>query len=125
VRFVPRPSRRGRGPLAALVLVALALAGCTSSETPTAPPAGPVTSPVTGVPIDIDTEGFSKVTAFTIRTADGREQMFEMGTLENGVEFPPNHLAEHLAASTWIRVFFRTEDGEDVVYRLEDAEPPS
>jgi hypothetical protein len=75
------------------------------------------------VPIDIETEGFSNVDAFRIRTLDGSEITFTMGTLENGVEFPPNHLAEHLAGSTPVRVFFRREGGEAVVYRLEDAEP--
>ena len=90
---------------------------------PVGSPVGAVGSPVTGVPIDIEAEGFSKVTAFTIRTAAGQEVRFRMGTLENGVEFPPNHLAEHLAGSTWVRVFFRHEGDEDVAFRLEDAEP--
>ena len=101
----------------------LALAGCTSMDTPTAAPAQPLGSPVEGVPIDIDAEGFSNVTAFTIRTDAGEELRFTMGTLENGAEFPPNHLAEHLAGSTSVRVFFRRVGGEDVVYRLEDSEP--
>ena len=46
-----------------------------------------------------------------------------VGTLENGVEFPPGHLAEHLASSSPLRVFFRPEGDRLVVYRLEDASP--
>jgi hypothetical protein len=92
--------------------------GASSPSTPVA-----LTSPVEGVPIDIEAEGFSNVAAFTIRTLDGREITFAVGTLENGAEFPPNHLAEHLAGSTPVRVYFRREGGENVVYRLEDGEP--
>ncbi len=44
-----------------------------------------------------------------------------IGTLENGDEFPPGHLAEHLAAAAPILVYFRVQDGKLVVYRLEDA----
>ena len=49
---------------------------------------------------------------------------FKIGTLENGAEFPPGHLAEHLATSSPVRVYFRAEGPDLVVYRLEDA-PPS
>jgi hypothetical protein len=106
-----------------LVAFLIALAGCASSPTSTASPAQPVGSPVIGVPIKLESEGFSKVKAFTIRTDAGQELRFVMGTLENGAEFPPNHLAEHLAGSTKVRVFYREEGGELVAYRLEDAEP--
>lgn len=115
--------------LAVVAVVAVVLATVVAcgrgTASGTAPPTTPIdlASPVVGVPIDIDAEGFSKVSAFTIRTADGRQLAFTMGTLENAVEFPPNHLVEHLAGSTSIRVFFRDEDGTPVVYRLEDAEP--
>lgn len=107
----------------AIVALVIALAGCASPEPQPAAPAQPVDSPVEGVPIDIDAQGFSTVTAFTIRTDAGQELTFMMGTLENGAEFPPNHLAEHLAGSTPVRVFFRREGGGDVVYRLEDRGP--
>jgi hypothetical protein len=80
-------------------------------------------SPVVGVPVDIEAEGFTKVTAFTIRTDTGEQLRLLMGTLENGAEFPPNHLAEHLAGSTRVRAFFRGEGVDRVVYRLEDADP--
>jgi hypothetical protein len=44
--------------------------------------------------------------------------------LENPTEFPPGHLAEHLASSEPIRAYFREADGKRVVYRLEDVPRP-
>jgi len=117
--------------------IALVLAACGSAAP--APTLGPVetgslgapssdgavglASPVVGVPVDIEAEGFTKVTAFTIRTDTGEQLRLLMGTLENGADFPPNHLAEHLAGSTRVRAFFRGEGVDRVVYRLEDADP--
>ena len=111
--------------LAALVLIALA--GCVPGDAASshdhagsAAP-GALTSPVEGVPIDIEAEGFTEVTAFTIRTDDGQQLRFVMGQLENATEFPPTHLAEHLAGSTRIVVYFRPEGRDQVAYRLEDV----
>ena len=98
------------------------VAGSPGSTTAGAPAAA--TSPMTGVPIDIEAAGLSQVTAFTIRTNAGAEQRFLVGTLENAVDFPPGHLAEHLATSSPIRVFFRVEGSDLVAYRLEDATAP-
>ncbi len=115
------------GAVALVALVAgLTLAGCGSGATPT--PAGakgsPVTvaSPVTGVLVKIDSQGLTKVRGFTLRTDDGVEIPFRIGTLENGAEFPPGHLAEHMSTSSPVRVFFRDEGGEPLVYRIEDGE---
>jgi hypothetical protein len=46
---------------------------------------------------------------------------FKLGALENATQFTPSHLAEHQATSVPVRVFFVDQDGEHVVYRLEDA----
>ncbi len=90
-----------------------------ASGTPGAEP----TSPVDGILTDIDSEGLTKVTGFTLRTSDGQSITFKIGTLENGADFPPGHLAEHLATSSPVRVSFRVEGPDLVVYRLEDAPP--
>ena len=82
------------------------------------------TSPIDGVLTAHRLEGLTQVTAFTLRTNDGQEITFKIGTLENGDQFPPGHLAEHLATSSPVRVYFRAEGPDLVVYRLEDA-PPS
>jgi hypothetical protein len=123
VTLAPRVARAVLAPLAALAIGA-AVAACGSASPTIAPVASGLASPVEGVPIDIDAEGFSRVSSFVVRTAEGEQLRFAMGTLENAVDFPPNHLAEHLAASTRIRVFFRDENGVPTAYRLEDADTP-
>jgi hypothetical protein len=95
-----------------------------SPATPSVPPATPLdlASPVEGVLVDIDSAGLADVDGFSVRLGDGRTIAFRMGILENGDEFPVGHLAEHLATSAPVRVFFRTEGPDLVVYRIEDAE---
>jgi len=120
--------------IAAVVVAALAAAcGPAASATP-----GPVetasivdpasgtpgpfpTSPLDGLIIALDAKGLSEVTGFTLRTDDGAEIVFRIGILENGVQFPPGHLAEHMATSSPVRVFFRLDTGVLVVYRIEDV----
>ncbi len=108
-----------------LLVVAMLVGACgPGATTPPSTPAGslaPLVSPVTGRLTHIDSEGLSKVTAFRLRTDDGREIDFDIGVLENGAQFPPGHLAEHMANASPVRVFFRDEGGQLVVYRLEDG----
>lgn len=115
---------------AGVLLLALLVAGCGGAagsspppDTTGGPPASeaPLASPVDGVVIRLQSEGLTRVIGFRLRMDGGREVDFAMGKLENGVEFPPGHLAEHMAAVTRVRVFFRDEAGVRVVYRLEDA----
>jgi len=116
--------RRRAALVVALLVVALVSGGCGDAGT-TRTPSGslpPLVSPVTGLLTHIEAEGLSKVTAFTLRTADGRETRFLIGILENGAQFPPGHLAEHMANASPIRVFFRDYGaGNLVAYRLEDG----
>lgn len=112
---------------ALLVVVAMLAVACggpasTAPSGPTPAP-GSLVSPAEGVPVHIDAEGFTKVTGFTVREDDGTLATFAMGTLENGDQFPPNHLSEHLAGGTRIRVFFRDENGTPTAYRIEDVLP--
>jgi hypothetical protein len=119
--------RRAVWSIAAIVLVvvglfvvgmlqALNLCACSSSPAPA--PA----SPVVGVVVAVDSSGLGRVGGFSIRVADGSTIDFELGALENPTEFPPSHLAEHMASSQPVRVFFRQEPGQMFdVYRLEDA----
>jgi hypothetical protein len=122
--------------IALVIVIAAAAAGCSGG--PSASP-GPIEtdsisvpataspdvtgleSPVTGVLTHIDSTGLSSVTGFTLRLDDGRQVMFRIGVLENGDQFPPGHLAEHLATSAPVRVFFHAEGADLVVYRLEDG----
>jgi len=108
----------------AALAVGLALAACGSRTTTPGTegsPAAPA-SPVTGVLVKVDSQGLTKVRGFTLRTDSAAEIPFTIGTLENGAEFPPGHLAEHMSTSSPVRVFFRDEGGTLVVYRIEDAE---
>jgi hypothetical protein len=95
-----------------------------ASGSPAADSGAPVAlpDPVTGAVIRLDAEGLTRVTGFRLRADDGIETDFRIGILENGAQFPPGHLAEHMATSTRIRVYYRDEAGERVVFRLEDAE---
>ena len=118
-----------------VALVSLLLAACGgaadvapgASGTPSPGPAisgGPIAlaSPVAGQLVKLESEGLTRVRGFSLRTDDGAELEFRLGILENGAEFPPGHLGEHMALGAPIRVFFRLEGNERVVYRLEDAE---
>lgn len=81
----------------------------------------PAAEQVVGVLTHIDSGGLDEVEAFTLRTGDGRTIDFTIGVLENGAEFPPSHLAEHLAGAEPIRVFYRREGSTNVAFRIEDA----
>ena len=78
-------------------------------------------SPVAGIVLSVDSSGLNDVRGFTLRSNSGETLTFVIGQLENGDEFPPGHLAEHMAAASPILVFFREENGELVVFRIEDA----
>jgi hypothetical protein len=78
-------------------------------------------SPVAGVITAIDSQGLDKVKGFTLRTRSGIDLTFVIGQLDNGVEFPPGHLAEHQASLEPVLVYFKVEGGRLVVYHLEDA----
>jgi hypothetical protein len=97
------------------VLVVLAVAACSTTSSP------PAETTVVGVVIAVDSAGLADVRGFTIRTDDGRSLTFVLGQLENGAEFPPGHLGEHLASSEPVRVWFHEEVGGSVAYRIEDA----
>jgi hypothetical protein len=75
----------------------------------------------TGVVIAVDSVSLTDVRGFTIRTPDGRTVAFRLGQLENGAQFPPGHLNEHMATAVPVLVTYRDEDGNLVAVRLEDA----
>ena len=98
----------------AVLVIGIAVAASVLSRPPSDEAVGIVTA--------IDSEGLTAVRSFTLRTPDGTEQVYLIGTLENGNVFPPGHLAEHQSFATPIRVWYRTENGDRVAFRLEDAE---
>jgi hypothetical protein len=90
----------------------------TSTPNPSAPPG---TTAVTGVIVAVDSRGLGDVRAFTLRVVGGELIEFDLRALENGVEFPPGHLAEHQATADPVRVWYRDEGGTSLAIRLEDA----
>ena len=105
----------------AVIVVAVAVAAAVFGGTARDPEA-PQGEEAVGIVSSIDSEGLTNVRGFTLLMPDGRELQFAIGTLENGAEFPPGHLAEHQAVASPIRVWYRTEGDALVAFRLEDAE---
>jgi hypothetical protein len=115
-----RRNSLGRSALSAL-LIGIAVGACTTQPSAVATP--DMTSPAEGVIVAVRATSLSDVSGFTLRTPGGAAFEFKLGTLQNPTAFPPGHLAEHQATSAPVLVYFRVENGERVVYRLEDALP--
>lgn len=109
--------------LAFLPRIACACTPMSISPSGGANPTPDVRSPVDGVVLSVDSASLNDVRGFTLRPTNGGgfSFAFEVGDLENPTEFPLAHLAEHQATASPIRVYFRTENGRHIVYRLEDA----
>ena len=105
---------------AAGVLLASTLGAC-GQRSCSFPPVS--ASPVDGLIIAVDAIGLTDVRGFTLRQADGSTVGFQVGQLDNPTEFPPGHLKEHQASASPIRVWFRVDQGRNLIaYHLEDAE---
>ena len=117
--------RRTRNLFALALVVVIAVTGGAAillGGNGIADPGGSANAPsVVGVIVGVQSEGLDKVRGFTLRTADGTTTPFVVGTLENGLEFPPGHLVEHQSTAERIRVWYRTDGQARVAIRLEDA----
>ena len=82
-------------------------------------------SPIVGVVVAIDQVSLTQVNSFDVRMADARTVRLKVGPLDNATQFSLSHLATHMATGVPIRAFYRVENGEPVVYHLEDAVPAS
>jgi hypothetical protein len=109
------PARRGAILLAAVVAVVL-LAIVAANVL-----GGPGRRVETGLVVAVQATSLTSVQGFSIRTQDGRTVDFRVGTLENGTQFPPGHLAEHKVSLVPIRVTYVQESGGPVAVRIEDA----
>lgn len=76
---------------------------------------------VEGVIVAVDGSGLADIRGFTLRRPGGETLEFRLGELENAVEFPPGHLAEHQATAQPVTVIYRMEGNERYAVRLEDA----
>jgi hypothetical protein len=82
-------------------------------------------SPIVGVVVAIDQVSLTQVNSFDLRTPDGKTIRLKVGALDNATQFSLSHLATHMATGVPIRAYYRLENGEPVVYHLEDAVPAS
>lgn len=117
--------RRTRNLFAVVLVVVVAVTGGAAlllSETSLLGPDGPpVTTRVDGVVVAVDGSGLADIRGFTLRRPGGETLEFSIGELENPVEFPPGHLAEHQATAQPVAVYYRLEGNERFAIRLEDA----
>ncbi|HET9851469.1 MAG TPA: hypothetical protein VFP56_03065 [Candidatus Limnocylindrales bacterium] len=127
-RSRPSGTRRALGSLLVLALVVVGLFGVGmwqalriggDPQPASAAPYPP--SPVEGVVVAVNSSGLGNVSGFAIRISGGTTLSFALGALENATEFSPSHVAEHMATSEPVRVFFRLDGTRAVAYRLEDA----
>lgn len=78
---------------------------------------------VIGVATAVDQPSLTDVRGFTLRTAAGTEVTFSIGTLElTDGAFPANHLREHMATASPVKVTFEAQGDERIATRLADAE---
>ena len=117
--------RRTRNLFALILILVIAVTGGAAlvlSDTSLIDPDGPPdTTRVEGVVVAIDSSGLADVRGFTLRRPGGETLEFRLGELENAVEFPPAHLAEHQATAQPVAVYYRMEGNERFAVRLEDA----
>ena len=85
----------------------------------------PRTSTATGVVIAVDAVSLTDVRSFTLRVAGGTTLVFSLASLQNGVEFPPGHLAEHIGSAEPIVVTYRDDGGTLKALRISDAPEPT
>ena len=85
----------------------------------------PRTSTAIGVVVAVDARSLTDVRSFTLRVAGGETLVFSLAKLENGAEFPPGHLGEHVGSGEPIEVTYRNDDGTLNAIRISDAPEPS
>lgn len=83
--------------------------------------AAPRTLTVEGVVVAVDASSLADVSGFTLRVGGGELIEFGLEALENEVDFPPGHLAEHAISSVPVVVTDREEGGRHLAIRIVDA----
>jgi hypothetical protein len=107
---------------AGVILVTVAAALVLSGTGPDDADPPPGTTSMTGVVVAVDSAGLGDVDGFTLRRPGGELVEFGLSRLENGIDFPPGHLAEHQATAEPVRVWYLTEGEDRLAIRLEDAD---
>ena len=92
----------------------MAIAACSSEETPDAG-----SQSLTGVVVDVDSEGLGDVRRFTLRS-EGRNLAVHLDE-ETDLAFPAGHLNEHLATADPVRVELIRRNGKLFALSIADA----
>jgi hypothetical protein len=78
-----------------------------------------------GVVLQVNGSSLTEIDSFVLRTADGELITFDVGPVTfDATSFPPEHLREHQALASPVRVTYQVQDGRKVAVKLEDAPGP-
>ncbi|MDQ3951630.1 MAG: hypothetical protein M3279_01505 [Actinomycetota bacterium] len=110
-----------RKPVVVLLLCCLALLGvaCGGDDGNDAAEAPDAPEEVTGVVLDVESEGVGEVTSFTLKEGDETYEIFIAEDVDYG--FNLGHLSEHLTTGDPVRVPLEERDGKLYALEIEDA----
>jgi hypothetical protein len=95
-------------------------AACSGDDEPPAPaPAEDAPSEVTGVLLDVDSNGVDDVQSFTLKDGDDTYEIFIADDVDYG--FPLGHLSEHLTSGDPVNVPLEERDGKLYALSIDDA----
>lgn len=95
-------------------------AACGGDDEPE-PPAAEADAPseVTGVLLDVESEGVDEVVSFTLKDGDDTYEIFIADDVDYG--FPLGHLSEHLSTGDPVKVPLEERDGKLYALSIDDA----
>lgn len=107
--------------LSSVALFGAACGGDDAEEPEAAPTVAAEDAPdeVTGVLLDVESEGVDDVTAFTLKEGDDVYEIFIAEDVDYG--FPLGHLNEHLTSGDPVRVPVEVRDGKLYALSIDDA----
>lgn len=115
-----------RKTIAVLLLACLALLGAACGGDEAEEPSGgeavaseDAPDEVTGVVLDVESEGVGEVTSFTLKEDDETYEIFIAEDVEYG--FNLGHLSEHLTSGDPVRVPLEERDGKLYALSIDDA----
>ena len=104
--------------IAAMCLVIMApIAGCSDPKEKGGPPIPPAS--VTGVIVDIESEGIGEVSAFTVKDGDKSYEIFIDPAVD--YDFPLAHLSEHKTTLDPVVVRLTMEQGKLYAQSIDDV----
>lgn len=102
-----------------LSCLSLLAAACGSGDGGDAEPAQDAPSEVTGVLLDVESEGIGEVTSFELKDGDETYEIFIAEDVDYG--FDLGHLNEHLTTGDPVRVPLEERDGKLYALEIEDV----